>query len=207
MIIRKTPIELTISLHFLVDASDSPTPAISSHRSRSELDDFFQSMNKIWFNSEVIMRSVSIGPLEVPYRLLQQFKSANSTFDVAQCVDALPRPDRKVINGFYLPYLPPPDNTLFERPRNGTSWPDLGVFVVLDEPTLHEMPMQPRTDRGFGRRVTNHEIGHILGLPDLERMENWDRLMYKGSTGTRLTTSELTKANERARVLQSQRFS
>ncbi len=75
-----------------------------------------------------------------------------------------------------------------DLPCNGIVVPPNGVFVQ-DHPHLREVAGGAREPRA---RVLAHELGHSFGLAG--HADEPDRLMFGGSTGVRLTDSEIATA-------------
>jgi hypothetical protein len=75
-------------------------------------------------------------------------------------------------------------------PCNGITMATDAMFVQ-DEPQLMQVPGGGREPRA---RVLAHELGHTLGL--LGHAPERDQLMFPGSTGVRLTESEIETASQ-----------
>ena len=67
---------------------------------------------------------------------------------------------------------------------NGVTVPSTRSFFVMDTPSV------------FDRRVSSHEVGHILGLE--HTLSGKDRLLYPGTNGMALTSEEVEIARENA---------
>jgi hypothetical protein len=80
-------------------------------------------------------------------------------------------PQTSTINGFYLRRVGGPNGINPFRSR---------TFFVIDEPSV------------FDRRVSSHEVGHMLGLHHV--LDDPSRLLYPGTNGMVLTGDEATVA-------------
>lgn len=78
-------------------------------------------------------------------------------------------PDSSLISGFYTKEIGGPNGIT----PLGTGW-----YLVMDEPSM------------FDRRVSSHEVGHILGLR--HTLNDRGRLLYPGTNGMSLTQEEIT---------------
>ena len=85
--------------------------------------------------------------------------------------DSITLPQVSTINGFYIRSVGGPNGTNPFRSRS---------FFVIDEPSV------------FDRRVSSHEVGHILGLHHV--LDDPSRLLFSGTNGMTLTEEEATVA-------------
>ena len=76
-------------------------------------------------------------------------------------------PDSSLISGFYTKQV---------GGANGITPLGTGWYMVIDEPSV------------FDRRVSSHEVGHILGLQHTRADRG--RLLYSGTNGMTLTPEE-----------------
>ena len=92
-------------------------------------------------------------------------------------------PQTSTINGFYLRRVGGPNGINPFRSR---------TYFVIDEPSV------------FDRRVSSHEVGHMLGLHHV--LGDAGRLLFSGTNGMTLTEDEATVARYFARgILQGLR--
>ena len=87
-------------------------------------------------------------------------------------------PGAAAINGYYVRSLGGP---------NGITVPSTRSYFVMDTPSV------------FDRRVSSHEVGHILGLE--HTLSDRSRLLYPGTNGMTLTQEEVDQVRESAQGL------
>ena len=168
-------IVLDISLYLLVDDEAAPSASISSHRDVDDLRRVLDGMNEIWSWAGIRLEARFIGPVVVPDRTLQEIVRGDvSAFFTADGGHAALRAP-SLINGFYARQI---------GVVNGFAPSGTRSFFVTDNPSVHD------------RRVSSHELGHILGLH--HALENPDRLMFSGTNGMTLTEDEITVARHAA---------
>ena len=136
-------ISLSISLFLLVDDIEEPDPEISTHRTEENLREILEGMNDIWSQADIRLELQTIETVEVPEVILQGMLAGNLGPFFRELGDGIALPQTSAINGFYIRSLGGPNGRNPFRSRN---------FFVIDEPTV------------FDRRVSSHEVGHILGL-------------------------------------------
>ncbi len=165
---------LPISMYILVDQLDTPDLAISSSRTREDLDAMLVGMNDIWLQADIQFQPVYMGMLEVPADILLRVNNGDfhSFFEAVQDERVI-IPDLALINGFYSHGV---------GGANGIVPYGIGTrnYFVMDDP------------RVFDRRVSAHEVGHVLNLH--HTMESTQRLLYPGTNGMILTEEEITVA-------------
>ena len=162
-------IVLDISLYLLVDDEAAPSASISSHRDVDDLRRVLDGMNEIWSQAGIKLKARFIGPAVMPDRTLQGIaRGDTSAFFTADGGHAALR-EPSLINGFYARQI---------GAVNGFAPPGARSFFVTDNPSVHD------------RRVSSHEVGHILGLH--HALEDPDRLMFSGTNGMTLTEDEIT---------------
>ena len=81
--------------------------------------------------------------IRIPSEVLADLARGSGREFYEQAGVSFPVPGLSDVNGFYIPSLGGP---------NGVADPRLGTFFVIDQPTV------------FDRRVSAHEVGHLLGL-------------------------------------------
>jgi hypothetical protein len=167
-------ITLTISLYSLVDDLDDPDPEFSSKRTEDDLREILAGINDIWSQADIVFEPQFIGALAVPPIVLVEISRGNyANFLNAIQRDNIHLPDPGVFVGFYTKEV---------GGFNGITPYGIGsrTFFVDDEPTV------------FDRRVTSHELGHMLGLH--HALDDEDRLLYSGTNGMTLTEEEIIVA-------------
>lgn len=167
-------IVVPISMYILVDDIDSPDSAISSNRTIDDLETMLVGMNDIWLQANIEFEAVYMGMLAVPIDVLEAVNDGDfiSFFEAVQ-EERIDVPDPTQINGFYAQIV---------GGANGIVPYGIGTrnYFVMDNPSV------------FDRRVSAHEIGHILNLH--HTLESRDRLLYPGTNGMTLTEEEITVA-------------
>ena len=164
-------IGLSISLFLLVDDKDEPDPEVSTHRSEEDLRQILEGMNEIWGQADIRFELQTMESVEVPEAILRGMLAGNLGPFFRALGDGIILPKPATINGFYVRRMGGP---------NGTNPSGTRTFFVIDEPTV------------FDRRVSSHEVGHILGLRHV--LDDPGRLLYSGTNGMSLTEDEGTVA-------------
>ena len=171
-------IVLGISLYLLVDDEDTPDPALTSARNEEELLAILDGMNAIWSQANIRLELETLAALEVPEAVLRDLMAGDLRSFFAKLGDGIVLPGAGVINGFYVRSLGGP---------NGITAGSTRSYFVTDTPSV------------LDRRVSSHEVGHILGLRHI--LSDRGRLLYPGTNGMRLTGEEAGLARYVAREL------
>ena len=164
-------ISLSISLFLLVDDKEEPDPEISTHRTLEDLREILEGMNDIWGQADIRLELQNIESVEVPEAILQGMLARNLAPFFREIGDGIALPQTSEINGFYIRSI---------GGSNGINPFRSRTFFVIDEPTV------------FDRRVSSHEVGHILGLNHV--LGDPGRLLFSGTNGMTLTENEATVA-------------
>ena len=165
-------ISLSISLFLLVDDKENPNPNISTHRTEADLREILDGMNEIWSQADIRLELETVESVEVPEPMLQGMQAG----DLRPFFREVERggiilPQTSTINGFYLRRVGGPNGINPFRSR---------TYFVIDEPSV------------FDRRVSSHEVGHMLGLHHV--LDDSGRLLFSGTNGMVLTEDEATVA-------------
>ncbi|PKB78933.1 MAG: hypothetical protein BZY88_15885 [SAR202 cluster bacterium Io17-Chloro-G9] len=164
-------ITLGISLYRLEGDCDEPDPAISSHRTEGELLEILDRMNDIWAPAGIRLEAKTVSTIKLPKEMLTKVTWGDVRVLLQELGGSVEPPGPGLINGFFSRSLGGP---------NGISFPNSRIFMVADEPSV------------FDRRVSSHEVGHILGLPHTSIDPH--RLLFSGTNGMSLTDNEITIA-------------
>ncbi len=168
-------IDVGISLYLLVDAAESPDPDLSSGRTQDELVVILDGMNLIWRQADIHLRLKTVSTVEVPKSVLAALLAGDLRSFFNELGRKINVPGAAEINGYYARGLGGP---------NGITVPSTRAYFVMDTPSV------------FDRRVSSHEVGHILGLE--HTLSDRGRLLYPGTNGMTLTQEEVDRARERA---------
>ena len=162
-----------ISMYLLVDDLEDPDPALSSQRTEEELTVILAGMNEIWTKTNIHLELVNLNTIEADPAVLQQVAQGDIRAFLGQLGGSIPfgltGPDSSLISGFYTKEIGGPNGIT----PLGTGW-----YLVMDEPSV------------FDRRVSSHEVGHILGLR--HTLNGRGRLLYPSTNSMSLTQEEIT---------------
>jgi hypothetical protein len=164
-------ITLGISMYRLVGDCDEPDPAISSQRTEEELLEIVARMNDIWAPAGIRLEAKTVSTIKLPKEVLTRVTYGEIRALLQELGESVEAPGPSVIYGFYARSLGGP---------NGIAFPASRIFMVTDEPSV------------FDRRVSSHEVGHVLGLPHTPTDPG--RLLFSGTNGMNLTDNEITIA-------------
>ena len=154
-----------------MDDKGEPDPAISTHRTEEDLREILEGMNDIWSQADIRLELQTIESVEVPEAILRGMLAGNLGPFFREIGDGIALPHTSTINGFYIRSI---------GGSNGINPFRSRTFFVIDEPTV------------FDRRVSSHELGHILGLNHV--LDDPGRLLFSGTNGMTLTEDEATVA-------------
>ena len=169
----RATIVVGISLYILVDDAESPDPGLSSRRTPEELAAILDGMNQIWRQADIRLELNTVSTVEVPKTVLNALLAGDLRPFFYQLGGTINIPGAAAINGYYVRGLGGP---------NGISVPGARAYFVMDTPSV------------FDRRVSSHEVGHILGLE--HTLSDRSRLLYPGTNGMTLTREEAERARE-----------
>ena len=150
---------------------EEPDPAISTRRTEADLREILEGMNDIWSQVDIRLELQTIESVEVPEAVLRGMLAGNLEPFFREIGDGVSLPQTSIINGFYMRSVGGPNGINPFRSR---------TFFVIDEPSV------------FDRRVSSHEVGHILGLHHV--LGDPGRLLFSGTNGMTLTEDEATVA-------------
>ena len=166
-----------------MDDNEEHDPQISTHRTEAELREILQGMNGIWSQADIRLELETVDTVEVPEVILQGMMAGDLRPFFREVGGGITIPQTSTINGFYLRRVGGPNGINPFRSR---------TYFVIDEPSA------------FGRRVSSHEVGHMLGLHHV--LGDAGRLLFSGTNGMTLTEDEATVARSFARgILQGLR--
>ena len=160
-----------ISMYLLVNDSNDPDFSISSNRSEDDLRKILDGMNEIWSQADIRLEPQFVGTLEVPEDVLTSVATGDLRTFFVESRRGFSVPEPSTINAFFAREIGGPNGI---NPFGSQS------FFVMDEPSVHD------------RRVSSHEVGHILGLHHV--LTDSGRLLFSGTNGMELTEEEVTVA-------------
>lgn len=161
-------ITIDISMYMLV--SDT-APVFSTRRSEDDLREILSGMNDIWSQADIRFDLGNVSRVEVPPDVLSGMGRGDLRAFVLAIGDGVQVTEPSTLNAFYLRSVGGP---------NGINPFSSRMFFVIDEPSVHD------------RRVSSHEIGHILGLH--HDLRDAGTLMFSGTNGMEISEDEATVA-------------
>ena len=164
-------ISLSISLFLLMDDEEDPDLEISTNRTEADLREILEGMNEIWSQAGIRLELDTVESVEVPEPMLRGMLAGDLRPFFREVGGGIAFSQTSTINGFYLRRVGGPNGINPFRSR---------TFFVIDEPSV------------FDRRVSSHEVGHMLGLHHV--LDDPGRLLYSGTNGMVLTGDEATVA-------------
>ena len=164
-------INVSISLFLVVDDKEEPDPEISTHRTEEDLREILEGMNDIWSQAGIRLELQTLESVEVPEPILRGMLAGDLRPFFRELGGGITLRQTSTINGFYIRRIGGPNGINPFRSR---------TFFVIDEPSV------------FDRRVSSHEIGHMLGLHHV--LDDPGRLLFSGTNGMVLTEDEATVA-------------
>ncbi len=171
-------ITLRLSLYVLVSDTD---PVLSSQRTEDDLREILAGMNEVWSLAGIQFEPGMIGTIDVPADMLRAGSRGNAQPFMDQVLPSFAISDLGMITGFYARSI---------GGANGFTPVDPPIFFVTDMPTVYD------------RRVSSHEVGHILGLSHVTA--DPDHLMSPGTNGMQLDPAEIETARAAAMRLINQ---
>jgi len=166
---EQDPIEISMSLYVVDDASDPQSSPLSSSRTTDEIASIAERIRNIWLEAGVDLTIRTIARTTAPPDVLERVsRGETSSFVDAAVSGAISVPEPAIINGFYVRQV---------GSANGVTPLGTRIFFVTDSPSVHD------------ERVSSHEIGHILGLRHTQ--QDAGRLMYLGTNGMSFSDAEI----------------
>ena len=157
-----------ISLYLVVSDTD---PSLSTRRSEDELREILSGINDIWSQADIFFDLRNVSTVNVRPDVLRRTIGGDLGAFFEGLRGDIQITEPSTINAFYLREVGGP---------NGINPFGSRTFFVIDEPSVHD------------RRVTSHEIGHILGLH--HDLEDAGALMFSGTNGMEISEDEATVA-------------
>ena len=175
--------ELPVTVHLLHVTS---APSLTTQTSETEARRLVAEMNRIWSAADfsVVINAVQTEEAVHDAAALAWFTSSHADEGpdavLAHLIPIRPAvSDQASVHIYFIGSLP----------CNGITMPPNAIFVQ-DHPQLREVAGGGREPRA---RVMAHELGHVFGL---FHAIDPDQLMFGGSTGVRLTETEISTAVE-----------
>ncbi len=171
---EREEIVLTMSMYLLVDDVQNPDPELSTERTEESLLILMNGINTVWAQAGIRFDLRTIATVPVPVDVLESLRQSEFTPFMQQLATGQTLlPGLSAINAFFVHDL---------NGINGVApfWASARIFFVTDRPSV------------FHRRVSAHEIGHILGLHHV--LDDPARLMFSGTNGMELSEEEIVVA-------------
>lgn len=126
-------------------------------------------MNDSWAPAGIRLNAKTMPTIKLPKELLARLAYGEIRTLLQELEESAEPPGPGVVNGFYTRGLEGP---------NGIAFPARGIFMVTDEPSV------------FDRPVSDHEVGHVMGLP--HSSTDHGLLLFSGTNRMYLTDNEIT---------------
>ena len=140
--------------------------SLGSERSEENARNLIENASNIWQQANIELVAGTVATVTATDRQIADFLRSPRSL-----TNTLNTYDETAINVFFVSSL---------RGINGVAFSDANTIVVADYTSVYDF------------RTLAHEVGHIVGLPHVERDRN--RLMYRGANGLQLSLQEIMDA-------------